>query len=135
MNWPVWRRTSSGCAERSARRGPHHGPDPAAPGGRLPGGDGPARPGTRCRRGPELIMTLATGSLPHTRNLTVVDPATGEAFDEAPDLRPEELDAVVDRAREAWHGWRADPAARRAALLAAADAVDGAAAALAPAHP
>ena len=77
-------------------------------------------------------MTLATGRPPHTRYFTVVDPSTGEAFDEAPDLRPEELDAVVDRARTAWHGWRADPAARRTALLAAADAVDGAAAALGP---
>ena len=28
----------------------------------------------------------------------VVDPATGEAFDEAPDQQPDELDAVVDRA-------------------------------------
>ncbi|AKN74510.1 aldehyde dehydrogenase [Streptomyces sp. PBH53] len=54
----------------------------------------------------------------------VIDPATGEAFDEAPDQRPDELDAVVDRAHRAWHGWRADPAARTAALRRAADAVE-----------
>ncbi|MEV6618427.1 aldehyde dehydrogenase family protein [Streptomyces sp. NPDC051051] len=54
----------------------------------------------------------------------VVDPATGETFDEAPDQRPDELDAVVDRARRAWHGWRADPAARTVALRVAADAVE-----------
>ncbi|MFF4172481.1 aldehyde dehydrogenase family protein [Streptomyces sp. NPDC001744] len=54
----------------------------------------------------------------------VVDPATGEAFDEAPDQRPDELDAVVDRARRAWHGWRADPVARTTALRGAADAVE-----------
>ncbi|MFB6549831.1 aldehyde dehydrogenase family protein [Streptomyces sp. NPDC056405] len=65
-------------------------------------------------------------------DLTVVDPATGEAFDEAPDHRPDELDALVDRAHEAWRGWRADPAARRTALLAAADDVEAAAADLAP---
>ncbi|MFF0728609.1 aldehyde dehydrogenase family protein [Streptomyces sp. NPDC004134] len=56
----------------------------------------------------------------------VVDPATGEALDEAPDQQPDELDAVVDRAHRAWHGWRADPAARSAALRAAAGAVEAA---------
>ncbi|WP_345628919.1 aldehyde dehydrogenase family protein [Streptomyces thinghirensis] len=64
--------------------------------------------------------------------LTVVDPATGEAFDEAPDRRPDELDALVNRAQAAWRGWRADPGARGTALLAAADAVEAAAADLAP---
>lgn len=54
----------------------------------------------------------------------VVDPATGETFDEAPDQRPDELDAVVDRAHRAWHDWRADPAARTTALRGAADAVE-----------
>lgn len=82
-------------------------------------------------------MALATGHLPHSPGdrggyFNVVDPATGGAFDEVPDRRPEELDAVVDRAHAAWHGWRADPAARRTALLAAADAVDAAASALGP---
>ncbi|MER5766180.1 aldehyde dehydrogenase family protein [Streptomyces sp. NPDC001985] len=62
----------------------------------------------------------------------VLDPATGEAFDEAPDLRPDALDAVVGRAHEAWRGWRADPAARSRALLAAAAAVEAAGADLAP---
>ncbi|MET7644316.1 aldehyde dehydrogenase family protein [Streptomyces sp. NPDC005426] len=63
---------------------------------------------------------------------TVLDPATGEAFDEAFDQQPDELDAVVGRAHDAWHGWRADPAARTTALLAAADAVDAAGTDLAP---
>ncbi|MFJ2954325.1 aldehyde dehydrogenase family protein [Streptomyces sp. NPDC087270] len=62
----------------------------------------------------------------------VVDPATGEAFDEAPDQRPDALDAAVDRAHAAWPGWRRDPAARAGALLAAADAVEAAGADLAP---
>lgn len=56
--------------------------------------------------------------------LAVVDPATGETFDEALDQQPDELDAVVDRAHRAWHGWRADPAARTTALRVAADAVE-----------
>ncbi|MFE7139688.1 aldehyde dehydrogenase family protein [Streptomyces sp. NPDC057644] len=62
----------------------------------------------------------------------VLDPATGEAFDEAPDQRAPDLDAVVRRAHEAWRSWRAEPAARAAALLAAADAVEAAGAELAP---
>ncbi|SCD58009.1 Acyl-CoA reductase [Streptomyces sp. PpalLS-921] len=61
----------------------------------------------------------------------VLDPATGETFDEAPDQRPEELDAVVDRAHEAWRGWRTDSVARATALSAAADAVEAAGADLA----
>ena len=51
-------------------------------------------------------MAPATGRPPHTTDrggyFAVVDPSTGEAFDEAPDRRPEELDPVVDRARAAW---------------------------------
>jgi len=62
----------------------------------------------------------------------VLDPATGEAFDEAPDQQPEDLDSIVDRAHAAWRGWRADPDARAAALLAAADAVERAGPDLAP---
>ncbi|MCX5384730.1 aldehyde dehydrogenase family protein [Streptomyces sp. NBC_00083] len=61
---------------------------------------------------------------PTPRHFAVIDPATGEAFEEAPDQRPEELDAIVERARLAWAGWRADPDARADALRAAADAVE-----------
>lgn len=57
-------------------------------------------------------------------SFAVLDPATGEAFAEAPDQQPGELDAIIDRAHAAWRGWRADPDARAAALLAAADAVE-----------
>ncbi|MFD0225729.1 aldehyde dehydrogenase family protein [Streptomyces hirsutus] len=71
---------------------------------------------------------------PGTRggHFVVIDPATGEGFDAAPDRQPDELDVVVDRARTAWRGWRDDPVARRTALLAAADAVEAAGADLAP---
>ncbi|MFD3662345.1 aldehyde dehydrogenase family protein [Streptomyces sp. NPDC058659] len=55
---------------------------------------------------------------------SVVDPATGETFDEAADQQPGELDEVVARTQRAWHGWRADPVARTAALRGAADAVE-----------
>ncbi|MCI3223754.1 aldehyde dehydrogenase family protein [Streptomyces sp. NP-1717] len=62
----------------------------------------------------------------------VLDPATGETFAEAPDQRPDELDAVVGRAHAAWRGWRSDPAVRATALQAAADAVEAAGADIAP---
>ncbi|MEU1350576.1 aldehyde dehydrogenase family protein [Streptomyces sp. NPDC005795] len=62
----------------------------------------------------------------------VLDPATGEAFDEAPDQQPDELDAIVGRSHEAWRGWRADAAARTTALLEAADAVEAAGTDIAP---
>ncbi|MDT0433732.1 MULTISPECIES: aldehyde dehydrogenase family protein [Streptomyces] len=62
----------------------------------------------------------------------VVDPATGEVVGEAVDQGPRELDGAVERAHAAWRGWRADPAARTAALRAAADAVTAAADELAP---
>jgi acyl-CoA reductase-like NAD-dependent aldehyde dehydrogenase len=71
--------------------------------------------------------TPATGS----ERFAVLDPATGEAFDEAPDQRPDELDAVVERANAAWRSWRTDAPARSKALLAAAEAVEGAGAELA----
>ncbi|ANB04343.1 aldehyde dehydrogenase [Streptomyces ambofaciens] len=72
------------------------------------------------------MPTTATDRFPGSpaARIPVVDPATGETFDEAPDQQPDELDTVVDRAHRAWHGWRADPAARTAALHRAADAVE-----------
>ncbi|MET9531330.1 aldehyde dehydrogenase family protein [Streptomyces sp. NPDC006649] len=75
-----------------------------------------------------------TGRTPATRGETfaVVDPATGEAFAEAPAQQPDELDAVVGRAHEAWLSWRSDPLVRSKALLAAAGAVEAAGADLAP---
>ncbi|MFD0149399.1 aldehyde dehydrogenase family protein [Streptomyces sp. NPDC055721] len=72
------------------------------------------------------MPTPEAGPVPGHRavRLAVVDPATGKAFDEAPDQRPEELDEVVARAQRAWHDWRTDHAARTSALRAAADAVE-----------
>ncbi|ACU71625.1 Aldehyde Dehydrogenase [Catenulispora acidiphila DSM 44928] len=80
-------------------------------------------------------MPTTEPSRPHRArggSFAVLDPATGEPFAEAPDQQPEELDAIVERAHTAWRGWRADPDARAAALLAAADAVERAGPDLAP---
>lgn len=91
---------------------------------RSPRADHPA-----CRRDNPLA------SLEAVKCFAVLDPATGEPFDEAPDHDPDTLDAVVDAAHVAWRGWREDPAARTGALLAAADAVEAAGADLAPCSP
>nr|WP_110945497.1 aldehyde dehydrogenase family protein [Streptomyces avicenniae] len=77
---------------------------------------------------PEPALATPTSGV---ARLAVVDPATGEPFDDAPDQRPDELDAVIDRAHLAWPGWRADADARTAALRGAADTVETAADALA----
>lgn len=75
------------------------------------------------------MPALPADTVPRRRaeRFAVLDPATGETVDEAPDQHPDELDAVVDRAHRAWHGWRLDTAARTTALRAAADAVEAAA--------
>ncbi|MFJ8753007.1 aldehyde dehydrogenase family protein [Streptomyces sp. NPDC102441] len=80
------------------------------------------------------MPTPEAGRAPGHRapGLPVIDPASGETFDEAPDQQPHELDDAIDRARRAWTGWRADPAARTTRLNAAADAVDAAGDDLAP---
>ncbi|MFJ2295468.1 aldehyde dehydrogenase family protein [Streptomyces sp. NPDC087894] len=80
------------------------------------------------------MPTPEAGRAPGHRvpGLPVIDPASGETFDETPDQQPHELDGAIDRARRAWIGWRADPAARTIRLNAAADAVDAAGDDLAP---
>ncbi|MEU9025578.1 aldehyde dehydrogenase family protein [Actinomadura sp. NPDC048394] len=66
------------------------------------------------------------------RTFGVVDPATGEEFDRAPDCDDTTLDAAVRAANDAWPVWRADAGARRACLAAAAAALREAAGELAP---
>ncbi|MFG2539361.1 aldehyde dehydrogenase family protein [Streptomyces sp. NPDC048511] len=80
------------------------------------------------------MPTPEAGRAPGHRvpGLPVIDPASGETFDEMPDQQPHELGEAIDRARRAWTGWRADPAARTTRLNAAADAVDAAGDDLAP---
>ncbi|MFE5857008.1 aldehyde dehydrogenase family protein [Streptomyces sp. NPDC056500] len=78
-----------------------------------------------------------TTSRPHSapvsgERFAVLDPATGEAFAEAPDQQNDELDSAVGRAHDAWVSWRSDPEARVTALLAAADAVEAAGVEIAP---
>lgn len=71
------------------------------------------------------------GSLPRGRNfiggrwvdgsgdttLTSHNPATGEMLGEAPESTPADVDRAVRAAADAWPGWRAVPAPRRAEIL------------------
>ena len=55
----------------------------------------------------------------------VLNPATGAAFAECPVCSPEQLERAMDSAAKAFVSWREDEAARRQALLACADALQG----------
>lgn len=54
----------------------------------------------------------------------VVNPATGQVEDQAPECTPEQLDEAMSSAAEAFRTWRKDDEARREALRSLADAVE-----------
>ena len=68
-------------------------------------------------------MTIGARSVRGTGTFDVVDPATGRVFDTAPCCGPDDLDAAVSAAYDAWPGWRASADQRSAVLAAAADTV------------
>lgn len=80
----------------------------------------------------EFAMTIDGVATTAPRAFDVVNPATGHVFAQAPDCAPDQLDAAMDGAARAFPHWRRDESARRAALLAMADAVLGAVDEIAP---
>ncbi|MEV5570166.1 aldehyde dehydrogenase family protein [Spirillospora sp. NPDC052269] len=66
-------------------------------------------------------MTIGGEAAAAAGTFGVVNPATGEVAEQAPDATREQLDAAMDAAQTARAGWRADEKARREALRAAAD--------------
>jgi betaine-aldehyde dehydrogenase len=59
------------------------------------------------------------------RTMDLVDPSTGEVFGTAPLSGPEDVDAAVRAAAEAFEGWRdSTPSERQRALLRIADAIE-----------
>ncbi|MFC5185027.1 aldehyde dehydrogenase family protein [Actinomadura harenae] len=66
-------------------------------------------------------MTIGGEGVAAAGTFGVVNPATGEVAEQAPDATREQLDAAMDAAEAARAGWRADEKARREALRAAAD--------------
>ncbi|MFI0481100.1 aldehyde dehydrogenase family protein [Actinomadura sp. 9N215] len=69
----------------------------------------------------DFSMTIGGRAADATATFGVIDPATGEVAERAPDASPAQLDAAMSAAEAAYPGWRGDEAARREALLAAAD--------------
>jgi acyl-CoA reductase-like NAD-dependent aldehyde dehydrogenase len=62
-------------------------------------------------------MTIGGKPVAGTASIDVINPATGEAFAEAPDCTPEQLDEAVAAARAAFPAWRAKPIEERQALI------------------
>jgi acyl-CoA reductase-like NAD-dependent aldehyde dehydrogenase len=65
-------------------------------------------------------------------HLPVINPATGAAFAEVPDLSVEQVDEAVVAAQQAFGEWRLDEARRREALRQAASVIEAAVDELAP---
>lgn len=67
----------------------------------------------------DFTMTIDGRAEPGREQFAVVNPASGEAFAQAPDCTREELDAAVAAARRAAPGWAATPIEERRAALGA----------------
>jgi acyl-CoA reductase-like NAD-dependent aldehyde dehydrogenase len=68
-------------------------------------------------------MTIDGQDVATTGSFDVIDPATGTAFAAAPECTPEQLDAAMRSAQDAYRTWRRDEAARQKLMLEGAEAV------------
>ncbi|MFI9387028.1 aldehyde dehydrogenase family protein [Kutzneria sp. NPDC052558] len=74
----------------------------------------------------EHTMTIGGARAGTARRFDVVNPATGSVFATAPAAAPDDVEAAVSAAHQAFASWKRDEGARRKAMHAAADAVDAA---------
>lgn len=65
----------------------------------------------------DYTMTIDGKPVSAATSMAVINPATGDAFAEAPDAGKAELDAAVNAARAAFKSWKARPIAERQALV------------------
>src|SRR5262245_44166118 len=65
----------------------------------------------------EFTMTIDGQAAAREQFFPVINPATGEAFADAPEASQDQLDAAMDAARRAFPAWQKDENARRQALL------------------
>lgn len=65
----------------------------------------------------DYAMTIGGEAVAGGATIEVVNPATGQAFAEAPDCSREQLDAAVAAARKAFKPWRATPIEERQAKV------------------
>jgi len=75
----------------------------------------------------EHTMTIGGARVGTGRRFGVVNPATATVFATAPAATPEDVEAAVLAADQAFASWKRDEGARRDAMRTAADAVDAAA--------
>jgi acyl-CoA reductase-like NAD-dependent aldehyde dehydrogenase len=75
----------------------------------------------------EYTMTIDGQAVASEQTFGVVNPATGEVFAQAPEASRQQLDAAMDSAAKAYLSWRTDEAARRAAMIRGAEALEAAA--------
>src|SRR6202051_2543986 len=77
-------------------------------------------------------MSIDGKSVATKESFGVVNPATGEVFEHAPECSRDQLDAAFASARNAYSTWRTDEGDRRKALLAIADVLMASVGELAP---
>ncbi|MET0343788.1 MAG: aldehyde dehydrogenase family protein [Polyangiales bacterium] len=70
-------------------------------------------------------LIIGGESVSTAQTFDVIDPATGRAFAQAPAATPQHVQGAMERAHAAFATWKRDEAARRAAIAAAADAIQG----------
>lgn len=80
----------------------------------------------------DRTMTIGGDAAPTERAFDVIDPATGEAFEAAPECTREQLDAAFDAAAKAYPEWQRDEAARRDTLKRIAEVLTTSAETIAP---
>lgn len=77
-------------------------------------------------------MTIDGKSATADASFSVINPATGQPFAEAPECSREQLDHAMASADAAYKSWRRDEAKRRQVLVACADAIQARAGEIAP---
>lgn len=80
----------------------------------------------------DFTMTIDGNSVAGELSFGVINPATGAVFAQAPACNRVQLDAAMDAAARAFRSWKQDVGARRAALVACADAIKARLGELAP---
>jgi acyl-CoA reductase-like NAD-dependent aldehyde dehydrogenase len=77
-------------------------------------------------------MSIGGKSVAAKESFGVINPASGEVFEHAPECSPGQLDAAFASAKQAFVTWRSNESDRRKALLTVADVLMGAAGEIAP---
>jgi acyl-CoA reductase-like NAD-dependent aldehyde dehydrogenase len=80
----------------------------------------------------DFVMSIGGEVVSAKETFGVVNPATGEVFEQAPECSADQLDAAFESAKQAFATWRSDEGDRRKALLAVADVLMASAGEIAP---